>query len=62
MRCDECGEIADEQAAGWVGVVLDLSDDPDSPEVGIFCPDCVQREFDGRIPRDGGRATHRGSG
>ena len=60
MRCDECGTEADARAAGWAGVYLDLPDDPDPPEVAIFCAACRQREFGGDLPGASPRlSTHR---
>jgi hypothetical protein len=52
MRCDECGRIAVADTRGWVGIRLDLPDDPDPPEVAIFCPACLEREFGGSLPPD----------
>lgn len=52
MRCDECGAAADEQAEGWIAVRLDLDDDPEPPTIAIFCPQCVKREFGGKLPLD----------
>jgi hypothetical protein len=52
MRCDECGRVADAKATGWFGVRLDLPDDPEPPEVAIFCPVCVEREFGDDLPPD----------
>jgi hypothetical protein len=47
LRCDECGAVAAGKAPGWVAVLLDLDDDPELPDVAIFCPACVAREFNG---------------
>jgi hypothetical protein len=52
MRCDECGAAATGRAAGWVGVRVDVAVEPDPPEVAIFCPVCVEREFAGCLPRE----------
>jgi hypothetical protein len=57
MRCDECGSDAVGSARGWVAVRLDLADNPDPPEVAIFCPACVEAEFEGRSPTDA-RSLH----
>jgi hypothetical protein len=45
VRCDECGKDAENEAAGWLAIRVHLPDDPDSPEVVIFCPACYAREF-----------------
>jgi hypothetical protein len=47
VRCEECGEEPDVQAhaAGWVAYLVDLADDPDEPEILVYCPACAQREF-----------------
>jgi hypothetical protein len=41
-----------------MGIRLDLDDDPDPPEVAIFCPGCLQREFGDHSPSLS-TATHR---
>jgi hypothetical protein len=47
VRCQECGREAEVEAhaAGWVAYRVDLPDDPDEPEVIVFCPECARREF-----------------
>jgi len=47
VRCDECGKEPEVEAhaLGWVAYRVDLADDPDAPEVTIYCPDCAKREF-----------------
>jgi hypothetical protein len=45
VRCVECGKDAENKAAGWLAIRVDLPDDPDSPEVFVFCPICYEREF-----------------
>jgi hypothetical protein len=35
-------------AAGWVAVLVDLPDEPDEPEVIVYCSTCAAREFGGR--------------
>jgi hypothetical protein len=52
MRCDECGRGAGAKAAGWFAVRLDVPDDPDPPELAIFCRVCVEREFRDGLPPD----------
>jgi hypothetical protein len=37
-------------APGWVSVFLDAEDDADVPDIAVFCPACIEREFEGRIP------------
>jgi hypothetical protein len=55
VRCEECGQEADEaHAAGWVAYRVDLADDPDEPEVIVYCPECAAREFGEEIERRGG--------
>ena len=49
MKCDECGAVDEGKAHGWVGVLLDLEDDPDPPELSIFCPTCFALEFEGHV-------------
>src|SRR6478735_4044110 len=45
--CDECGRTAEADcpAAGWVAFRVDLADDPDPPEVVVYCPECAAHEF-----------------
>lgn len=45
----ECGQVANEDAKGWRALVL-RSLPEDQPEVGVFCPECAEREF-GRTTR-----------
>lgn len=45
VRCDECQKEAEKKASGWLAVRVDLPDDPDGPEVVVFCPACYEREF-----------------
>ena len=47
LRCDECGREPDigVHPAGWVVYPVDLPDDPDPPEVVVYCPRCFLREF-----------------
>jgi hypothetical protein len=51
VRCEECGQKADEDAhaVGWVAYRVDLADDLDPPEVVVCCPKCAAREF-GSVP------------
>jgi hypothetical protein len=37
-------------AVGWLAFRVDLADDPDPPEVIVFCPVCAVQEF-GELPR-----------
>jgi len=43
MKCEECGREPDvaAHAAGWVAYKVELADDPDPPEVVIYCPVCA---------------------
>src|SRR5437868_15100956 len=47
MRCDECGWEADAGAGetGWLAFRIDLPDDPDEPEISVYCPHCAAREY-----------------
>jgi hypothetical protein len=45
VRCEECRQEARDGAAGWVAILVDVPDDPDEPEVAVFCPSCAAREF-----------------
>jgi hypothetical protein len=47
LRCVECGQepAVSARADGWVAFRVDLSDDPDPPEVIVYCPECAVREF-----------------
>ena len=44
LRCLECGEEADEAAEGWKAL-LGGGYEGEPREIGIFCPDCAEREF-----------------
>jgi hypothetical protein len=48
VRCEECGREPEVEAhaVGWIAFRVDLDDDPDPPEVIVYCPDCAAREFD----------------
>lgn len=50
LRCEECGQESEYEAAGWVAL---LGDDPryDLPEAFVFCPDCARTEFELRAER-----------
>src|SRR4051794_36446332 len=57
VRCDECGVMPDEPAKGWRAMLVDLADDPDPPEVIVFCGECVAREFGSAAGRASGIHT-----
>jgi hypothetical protein len=46
-RCEECGREAgvEAHATGWLAFRVDLDDDPDPPEVVVYCLQCSAREF-----------------
>lgn len=46
LRCLECGSLADVHAHGWRGY-LGGGFEGEPLEVGIYCPECAAREFDG---------------
>jgi hypothetical protein len=47
VRCVECDKQPDVEAhaAGWLAFRVDLPDDPDDPEVTVYCSECAAREF-----------------
>ena len=47
VRCEECGVEAEvvAHAGGWLAYRVELRDDPDPPEIVVYCPDCAAREF-----------------
>jgi hypothetical protein len=44
LKCQECGAET-ETAEAWTAFLVDLPDDPDTPEVIVFCPTCARREL-----------------
>jgi hypothetical protein len=48
LECLECGAVADEFAPGWRAYVGGaFADDDAAVVIGIYCPACSQREFEG---------------
>ena len=47
LTCLECGAVSDEHARGWRAYVAGGHEDDGPVEVGIFCPACSRREFEG---------------
>jgi|SoiMethySBSTD1v2_1073268.scaffolds.fasta_scaffold4736633_1 hypothetical protein len=45
LKCLECGAVSDESARGWRAYLGGGHEDDGPLEVGIYCPDCSQREF-----------------
>jgi hypothetical protein len=45
LVCLECGQVSHAGAAGWKAYLGDWGDDED---VGVYCPDCAEREFGDR--------------
>ena len=44
LRCEECGAEAAEESRGWRALLAhDVEADADC--VGVFCPECAEREF-----------------
>lgn len=46
LRCLECGAVSHDCAYGWKAL-LGGGYEGEPLEVGIFCPDCAEREFGG---------------
>ncbi len=51
LRCQECEQEAQPRAVGWLAFQVDLADDPDPPEVVVYCPACAAREFEASVYR-----------
>jgi hypothetical protein len=51
LNCQECG-LETEAAEGWLAFRVDIPDDPDTPEVIVFCPECSRRELGAAEPSD----------
>jgi hypothetical protein len=46
VRCDECNREAPPAfESGWIAFLVDMPDDPPT-EVIVFCPGCVEQEFE----------------
>lgn len=58
LRCLECGQVADVYAHGWRGY-LGGGYEGEPLEVGIYCPTCAAREFDGQDELHPGRRRRR---
>jgi hypothetical protein len=48
MRCEECGQKAEDDAQGWVAYYVDLPFGDSEPMVTVYCPICREREFGGK--------------
>jgi hypothetical protein len=44
--------VTSDTAAAWSAYLVDLPDDPDTPEVIVFCPICARRELGFARPPD----------
>jgi hypothetical protein len=45
LFCVECGALSDRKALGWRAYIAFIEEDDEPPEVAVYCPDCVEREF-----------------
>jgi hypothetical protein len=43
--CVECGRVSDDRWRGWLAERVDDPETGEAPKVGLYCPECAEREF-----------------